>query len=463
MASVFSWNSKKREDSVESSRYVEQMKGLYNESIVISDQLVAAVDEVDQAMGQLSDIADKTQVQEQSLRNSSKLATSKIEQAFSSLQQVSAAAEQINHASYHLNEQSEGTKQVAVQLLQSLGETEQVMQQLKHSNANMTKHINELITHTSKIYEMNQLIQAIVSQTSLLALNASIEAAHAGEYGRGFAVVANEIRRLADQSNDAVKQSSELVSEIDRGVQLVISAVEEERASVDLGVQEMGKNKERMDTITSRIIEVNELVNNMKQSSISQTEETNHVTSRLEEAVDYVNGTLVAVEDTLEMNTMQRKQIQKLDRISKNMGKSSNDLRSAIDLVEFDLFNKVANTNAEEIVQWLRHAAKDATITSLDQIIHDASLRSLLKSKPEVEAIWSNLADGSFIVSIPDAGLLNAKGREWWKRAMHGESFQSNYYVSAITKQLCQTISVPIHSEDGNIVGVLGVDLSIKS
>lgn len=463
MLSVFSRNVKKQESNADEGRYISQMKGLYNEAIVISDQLEAAVDEVEQAMSQLTQVADRTQIQEQSLRHSSKLATNKIMEAFSSLQQVSAATDQISASSNHLNNQSQGTTAVALDLQQSLGETERVMKQLFQNNHNMTQYIEELIMHTSKIAEMNILIQNIVSQTSLLALNASIEAAHAGDYGRGFSVVANEIRRLADQSNDTVKQSSQLVSEIDKGVQLVIRAVNVEKEAVEQSVEEIINNKSRMDLIAHRIIEVDHLVENMKQSCSNQSEQASYVITRLEEAVECVNGTLVAVEDTLHMNTLQRKQIHKLDRISENLGKSSNELRSAIGLVEFELFSKVVSTNADEIVSWLREAVKDSSITSMDQLQHHTRLRELMNTRPDIEAIWSNSSDGSFIVSIPDAGLLNAKGREWWRRAMHGEQFQSNYYVSAITKQLCQTISVPIMNTEGIIIGVLGVDLAIKS
>lgn len=103
MLNVFS-RTKQRETEQDNTRYVEQMKGLYNESIVISDQLVAAVDEVDQAMVQLGALADQSQQQEQDLTNYSRLATSNIMEAFSSLQEVSAAAEQISHASKHLTE-----------------------------------------------------------------------------------------------------------------------------------------------------------------------------------------------------------------------------------------------------------------------------------------------------------------------------------------------------------------------
>ncbi|MFC6334679.1 methyl-accepting chemotaxis protein [Paenibacillus septentrionalis] len=462
MISVFS-SAKKRETAQESSRYVDQMKGLYNESIVISDQLVAAVDEVDQTMVQLSTIADQTQQQEQTLTNCSMQATSKINEAFSSLQEVTAASDQISSASMHLTEQSAGTKQVTLEMQQSLTETEQLMKHLKQNNLEMTKQIEHLIEQTSKIYEMNNLIQQIVSQTSLLALNASIEAAHAGEYGRGFAVVAQEIRRLADQSNDTVKQSTELVTQIERGVKLVTDAVEQERSTVERSVEEMGMNRERMDLITERIVEVDQLVNEMKESSANQTEQTAYVTERLQEAVEYVNETLTAVQDTVNMNESQRNQITKLDRIRSNMGKASNDLKKAISLVEIDVVSKVTNSSTEAIMSWLTAAAQTRAIRSLDPSIHREELKALLNKQSEVEAIWSNYADGSFIVSIPDAGLLNAKNREWWQRARSGDSFKSSYYVSAITKQLCQTLSVPIYNEENVIVGVLGIDLTIKN
>lgn len=337
------------------------------------------------------------------------------------------------------------------------------MQQLKHNNDNMTNHIQDLIQHTSKIYEMNGLIQAIVSQTSLLALNASIEAAHAGEYGRGFSVVASEIRRLADQSSETVKQSTELVAQIERGVQLVTEAVQQEHSSVERGAFEIALSRERMDMITERMIEVDQLVNDMRESSTNQTKETNDVTERLQQAVEHVNSTLHAVEDTLRMNNIQREQIAKLDRIRSNMGKASNQLKQAIRTVEIDVVSKVANSGTENMLHWLKAAAQDSSIRWLDSQLHRNKLAALLKDQAEVEAIWSNNSDGSFIFSIPEAGLLNAKGREWWKRAMAGESFQSSYYVSAITKQLCQTISVPIYDDSGEVIGVLGADLTIRS
>ena len=88
--------------------------------------------------------------------------------------------------------------------------------------------------------------------------------------------------------------------------------------------------------------------------------------------------------------------------------------------------------------------AVDAHFISMEESYHESKLSSMLISKVDVEAIWSNRIDGSFIFSLPEAGLLNAKGRDWWKKAMTGQVFQSEVYVSAITKQHCVTVSVPI-------------------
>ena len=452
----------KKQKEIENARYIEQTKGLYNESIVISDQLVAAVDEVKQTMEQLGEIADRTQYQEQMLRDSSQLTTNHINDAFSSVQQVSAAAQQISSATSHLNSRSQETKDVAFHMQTSLHETEKEMLHLLDNNSKMTSYIEELIDHTSNIYEMNNHIQDIVSQTSLLALNASIEAAHAGEYGRGFSVVAREIRRLAEQSNDTIKQSSELVARIEEGVKRVIDSVNQEKKAVHTAVQEMITNKDRMDLITEKIVEVDTLVKEIMQSSERQSEQTLLVSERLQEAVGNVNQTLVAVEDMLGFNQRQRKQISKLERVSVNMEKSSYALKQSVDAIEVNLVNRVANTNIEDILKWLQLVASNEQLATMDIEIHRQYLSKRLEEKQDIEAIWSNYTDGSFVVSLPAAGLLNAKGREWWKKAMDGSVYQSPIYVSAITKQLCQTLSVPIRDRNQQIVGVLGVDLAIK-
>lgn len=462
MAAVRWFKRETLDEAKQNETQQERMSQLLNESVVISDQLNAAVEEVDVTMRHLADVADRSVAQESVLRRSSAGAMQRIEEAFSTLQEVASAAEQISGASSELKSKSKETKEIVLDVCRSLLSTDEVMNELNAQNRIMEQHIRKLIELASHIHEMNGLIQDIVSQTSLLALNASIEAAHAGEYGRGFAVVAGQIRKLAEQSGEAVRRSSTLVEEIESGVKHVVQAVEDEKQFVERGVAEMQTTKERMDVIFAKISEVDDWAGRTDAASAEQTKHMGNATSMLKEVVDSVNETLLSVDETLKMTETQREQIVKLDRIKDNLGRSSRDLAKAIDNVGIKRTISDAKGNVPELLEWLKKAAAEPTITALRAEDHAKRLAELLGSKTDIEAIWSNRVDGSFIFSFPEAGLLNAKGREWWKKAMSGQAFQSDVYVSAITKQLCMTLSVPIRDEQGQIIGVLGADMSIQ-
>jgi hypothetical protein len=107
----------------------------------------------------------------------------------------------------------------------------------------------------------------------------------------------------------------------------------------------------------------------------------------------------------------------------------------------------------------LSELVRDVEIHSLNAGKHEAILSSTLRNQGGIEAIWSNRSDGTFIYSLPKAGLINAKGREWWKQGMAGYLFVSPVYVSAITKKPCITLSKAIVDDKGQSVGVIGIDL----
>ena len=74
----------------------------------------------------------------------------------------------------------------------------------------------------------------------------------------------------------------------------------------------------------------------------------------------------------------------------------------------------------------------------------------------------SNDAKGRFICSVPEAGIANAKIRDWFQKSIRGEEFCSKVYISAITKNPCITLSIPIINDDSVIAGVLGIDLKLN-
>ncbi|TFE28070.1 methyl-accepting chemotaxis protein [Cohnella luojiensis] len=440
----------------------EALRHMIEEAVVIADRLQAAVSEVDSSMSQLDGIADRAAEQEEKLRQHSKTAMIRLEEAFSSLQEVSAASQEIRGVTEELSSQSQKTREVVVEVCRSLNHTDEVMNDLSHNHGSMEERVNGLIAQASKISEINELIQEIVTQTSLLALNAAIEAAHAGEHGRGFSIVAQEIRKLAEQSGQAVKRSTSIVQNIESGIRQVVSSVEQEKKSVSLGLVEMSKTREKMDVIFNSFLKVDEHVGKTLEFAVEQADRTTAANAMLVDVVESVSLTLGSVDDTLAQNKRQRAEINNLGRVSEELKESADELVSAVQNAGGRAWEGAVASDTARWSDLLRTLASDPTLAGMSEDNHREVLGGWLKRTAGMEAIWSNRSDGSFVYSEPEAGLLNARGREWWKRAMEGETFVSEVYISAITKRPCMTVSMPLRRIDGTAFGVIGIDIVVS-
>lgn len=114
---------------------------------------------------------------------------------------------------------------------------------------NVGESINELQKETGEIMEFSKLIGGIADQTNLLALNASIEAARAGDHGKGFAVVASEVRKLAEQSKNALNQINGKVTQIMEYMEGVVDYVNKEQQTVNQAQKMSLVTKEYFDRI----------------------------------------------------------------------------------------------------------------------------------------------------------------------------------------------------------------------
>lgn len=441
----------------------DALRAFVNEAQVVADRLVAAKEEVSASIRRLTEIADASTESEEHLKERSQKAMERITRVFASMQEVAASAAQIQEHSTGMSEESARTKDLVLDVCRSLNQTDKVMEGLQHHQAAMSERIAELALHASNIEEINGFIREVVSQTSLLALNASIEAARAGEHGRGFAVVAQEIKKLAEQSHEAVTRSSGILTSVEQGVAHVVAAMEGEKEAVEQSLQEMVGMKSSMDKILHRVLQVDGMVGLTEETSRMQTGTAMDSTSMLGEAVELVSETLNGIERAVAMMESQRKQIMRMQDIYSNLDQTSHEMYESLQgVVEERLNSEVAADGLQRMKEWLANKAAAGELQSLDAGIHGQLLGRWLEETDGVEAIWSNRADGTFLYSKPSAGLVNAKGREWWQKAMAGGLYASEVYVSAITKKPCLTLSVGIKDQNGSIMGVLGVDLRIE-
>ncbi|WP_148450001.1 PDC sensor domain-containing protein [Gorillibacterium timonense] len=259
-----------------------------------------------------------------------------------------------------------------------------------------------------------------------------------------------------------MERSTAIISKIEQLVDQVGLAFQEEGEEVTESVKGMAETKRGMDLISERNREVNRWIEIAEADSRHQSVMMKESIQSLEPVIDTVHATLKSVDDTLGLMQRQREQINRLGQISGSLSQTSFELRKSLSVsLEADM-PKLNEESRAAIRELLLDLAADPNIRSLEQESHGAILRKALnKGMYEMEAIWSNRADGSFICSFPEAGLMNAKGREWWQKAMAGELYFSAVYISAITKKFCFTVSCPILDCDGSQAGVLGADFRV--
>ena len=141
-------------------------------------------------------------------------------------------------------------------------------------------------------------IEDIADQTNLLALNAAIEAARAGEQGRGFAVVADEVRALAERTTRATREISEMIKAIQGETRGAVVAMEEGVSEVEKGTESSMKSGEALEMILAQISDVTMQVNQIATAAEEQTATTSEITGNISQVTDVVNSTARGATET---------------------------------------------------------------------------------------------------------------------------------------------------------------------
>lgn len=164
-----------------------------------------------------------------------------ISQASSTIDEVRAIAEETTQRAQSVADMAQRTATVSTTGQQAVSDTIAGVEQVKSRVESIAANILALSEQTQAIGQIIATVDKIAYQSDMLALNAAVEAARAGEAGRGFAIVASEVRRLAEQSQEATDQVREILSEIQKGVNTAVMTTEDGMKKADAGARLAGE------------------------------------------------------------------------------------------------------------------------------------------------------------------------------------------------------------------------------
>ncbi|HEX3072920.1 MAG TPA: HAMP domain-containing methyl-accepting chemotaxis protein, partial [Ignavibacteriales bacterium] len=157
--------------------------------------------------------------------------------------------------------------------------------------------VEQLGANSNQIGEIIQVIDDIADQTNLLALNAAIEAARAGEQGRGFAVVADEVRKLAERTTKATKEIAGMIKQIQSNTKLAVSSIKQGAVEVEKGKDLAQKAGSSLNQIIEEVDKSSQLINQLAVASEQQSQSSEQISQSIERISSVINESSVGIQE----------------------------------------------------------------------------------------------------------------------------------------------------------------------
>ncbi len=313
VANAISNKDVRHQCSMESHDLIGDIVGSFNR---MSSTLRGMINSINEEANQLQNASDNLSGLTSTATAASENQLSQVEQVATAMNEMAATAEEVSRhtsqaatATQEANEQGDHAKVVVVEAMSAVD----VLSDMVGSAARV---IGDLEKESENIGNVLAVINGIAEQTNLLALNAAIEAARAGEQGRGFAVVADEVRTLATRTQASTEEISNMIDKLQSGTREAVRAMEQGGAQAQNGVELTEQAAEALAMIAGAMNTIMDMSGQIAEAA----EEQNTV-------VEDVNRSVVSISDGVHEATQN---MQLIDASSLEVNRLAHELRGLI-------------------------------------------------------------------------------------------------------------------------------------
>ena len=228
--------------------------------------------------GQANDMADAAR----QMSTSSSAASESAASMAATVEQVTVSINHVADRANEANDVSRRSGQIAGEGESVIGDTVAEINGISERVHDASEQINQLARESANIGAVVSVIKEVADQTNLLALNAAIEAARAGEQGRGFAVVADEVRKLAERTSQSTQEIGTLIATIQRGADAAVASMREVVDRVADGVNKAGQAGEAIQQIRQGAGQVGDMVDDISHAIREQSAASLNIAQQVE-------------------------------------------------------------------------------------------------------------------------------------------------------------------------------------
>ncbi len=288
-----------------------------------SQQIAETVDQV--ATGsqeQSTTVQNSAEAMEQLMRAISEVAmgaqsqAKQVDQTVGLVQQITAAIDEVAKNSGNIAKASREVNEVAIQGGVQVTKSTEGMAQIKKSAEAVGLIVDKLGDSSQKIGAIVETIDDIAEQTNLLALNAAIEAARAGEHGKGFAVVADEVRKLAERSSKATGEIADLIGSMQQMITAAVSGMQDSAKQVAEGTMLSAEAGDALKNIQNAVKGIVSQIDDMASAAQQMSASSTEVIKAIENVSAVTEETTAATEEMAASSSEVSRQIEQVAAVS---------------------------------------------------------------------------------------------------------------------------------------------------